>query len=264
MLNLYRNINEALTEYPIAVTNTQYVRRGIQLLPNNERKYVQQTSTVGGCILEDWRVYVVDCKGTKSEVTSYFLVEKIVNASDGSPQIVWSLLNVPFDFGWNMVYLQVEQTSGETFYSNPFMLTDFQAYNVVQLHYKKEKNDDYLSVGVTMYYDDSNKKSELKTYYEIATKLTVAYAVKVSKYDTYSTTWMQKSILIALSDILEYPYVYLNGIRCYLYEAMDIPPKKGDANYSQAKVMLSKNTKDTFSGTADYLDIDYGNLDYSV
>ena len=166
MINLYRTLNEALSEVT-SPTNTQFINRGIHLLPNNEAKYVQQTNTEGGISLEDWTVYIVDCKGTKTNVSSYFLVEKLVNASDGTPQIVWSLLDVPFDFGWKLVHLEINQTLGETFYSNRFMLTDVNKDKTVQLHYKKEKNDDFLSIGVTMYYSDEDKKTELKTYYEI-------------------------------------------------------------------------------------------------
>jgi len=262
MINLYRTLNEALSEVS-SPTNTQFINRGIQLLPNNDRKYVQQTETIGGISLEDWTVYIVDCKGTKTDVSDYFLVENLVNASDGTPQIVWSLLNVPLDFGWKLVYLEVNQTLGDTFYSNRFMLTDINKDKTVQLHYKKEKNDDFLSVGVTMWYSDEDKKTELKIYYELYTKVTVTYGVKASKFDIYQTDMMQKSLLVKLSDIFEYPYCYVDGIRHYLFEAITIPRKKGSENFAQTEIQLSKNINDTFSG-ADYNDIDYGNTDYNT
>lgn len=261
MIYLYRSLNEALSEVS-SPYNTQFISRGIHLLPNNEAKYVQQTNTEGGISLEDWTVYIVDCKGTKTNVSSYFLVEKLVNASDGTPQIVWSLLDVPFDFGWKLVHLEINQTLGETFYSNRFMLTDVNKDKTVQLHYKKEKNDDFLSIGVTMYYSDEDKKTELKTYYEISTKITTTYGVKTSKFDIYNTELMQKSLLVQLSDIFEYPYCYLDGIRHYLFEAITIPPKKGSENYGQTEIKLSKNVNDKFGLQADYLDIDYGEVDY--
>ena len=263
MINLYRTLSEALSE-KASPYDTNFINRGIQLLPNNEAKYVQQTNTEGGISLEDWTVYIVDCKGTKTDVSTYFLVEKLVNASDGTPQIVWSLLDVPLDFGWNLVHLEITQTLGETFYSNRFMLTDINKNKTVQLHYKQEKNDDFLSIGVTMWYNDEGKNTELKTYYEISTKITTTYGVKVNKFDIYETEPMQKSLLVKLSDIFEYPYCYLDGIRHYLFEAITIPPKKGSENYSQTEMKLTKNVNDKFGLQADYLDIDYGNLDYNT
>ena len=263
MIELFRSLTEAMSEIGSPQT-TQFINRGIHLLPNNESKYVQQTNTEYGISLEDWTVWIVDCKGVKVEVTAYFMVEKLVNANDGTPQIVWSLLNVPFDFGWKMVYLEINQNFGETFYSNRFMLTDINKDKTVQLHYKREKNDDFLSIGTTMSYSDEDKKTELKTYYEISTKITTSYGVKVNKYDIYETELMQKSLLVKLSDIFEYPYCYLNGVRHYLFEAIDIPRKKGLENFAKAEIHLSKNINDIFGLQADYLSIDYGNTDYNT
>lgn len=263
MIELFRSLNDALSEIGSPRT-TQFISRGVHLLPNNESKYVQQTNIKNGINLEDWSVKIVDCKGFKVDITAYFMVEKLVNASDGTPQIVWSLLNVPFDFGWKMVYLEINQSFGETFYSNLFMLTNKNKDKTVQLHYKKEKNDDFLSIGATMFYSDEDKKTELKTYYEISTKITTTYGVKVNKYDIYETELMQKSLLIKLSDIFEYPYCYLNGVRHYLFEAIDIPRKKGLENFAKTEIQLSKNINDTFGLQADYLDLDYGNIDYNI
>lgn len=261
MIQLFRTKDEAFSEIGSPYT-TQFINRGIHLLPNNEAKYVQETSVSEGISLEDWTVYIVDCKGQKINITSFFAVEKLTNASDGTPQIVWSLLDVPFDFGWNLVYLEINQNLGETFYSNRFMLTDINKDKTVQLHYKQEKNDDFLSVGVTMWYDDEGKNTELKTYYEISTKITTTYGVKVNKFDIYQTGLIQKSLLVKLSDIFEYPYCYLNGVRHYLFEAISIPAKKGSENYAQTEIKLSKNVNDKFGLIADYSDIDYGNVDY--
>lgn len=263
MIQLYRNLNDALSETG-SYNTTQFISRGIHLLPNNESKYVQKTNTKYGVSLEDWTVWIVDCKGVKVDVSAYFTVESLTNGTDGTPQIVWSLLNVPFDFGWKMVYLEINQNFGETFYSNRFMFTNINKDKTVQLIYKKDKYEDFLSIGVTMSYSDEDKKTELKTYYEISTKITTTYGVKVNKYDIYETELMQKSLLVKLTDIFEYPYCYLNGVRHYLFEAIDIPRKKGLENFAKAEIHLSKNVNDTLGLYADYLDIDYEKLDYNT
>ena len=99
VINIYRTKEEAFY-FENSPINTQYIFKGVQLLPNNRLKYVQITNTPNGINLEDWTVYVVDCKGTKTDITSSFLVESLTNSDNGNPQLYWSLKNIPFDFGW--------------------------------------------------------------------------------------------------------------------------------------------------------------------
>lgn len=62
-INLHPTLQDALSEVssPDSFINTN---KGIQLIPNNENPYVQSTNVPGGIELEDWRVYVMRCKGS--------------------------------------------------------------------------------------------------------------------------------------------------------------------------------------------------------
>jgi hypothetical protein len=53
--------------------------------------------------------------GCKTDITSYFFVDRLTNDLDGAPQFYWSLTDVPFDFGYNLIYLEINQLLGETF-----------------------------------------------------------------------------------------------------------------------------------------------------
>ena len=263
IINIYRTKEEAFY-FENSPINTQYIFKGVQLLPNNHLKYVQITNTPNGINLEDWTVYVVDCKGTKTDITSSFMVESLTNSDNGNPQLYWSLKNIPTDFGWKMIYLEINQAVGETFYSTPFMITDTDNDRVSQFHYKDYKDDVYQSIGLRTWFLDNTKQTELTTYYEVSTRGTVATAVKTSKLKIYRTELMPKDLLILLTDILESPIVYINTVRCSLFEAVDLPEKVAQENYASVDFTISPNKNDLFFESADYNEFDYEPLDYQT
>lgn len=263
-INLFRTKEEAFY-FKNSQLNTQFIFKGVQLLPNNTAKYIQITDTPNGIDLEDWTVNVVDlCKGTKTNVTDYFFVDSLTNSDNGNPQLFWSLTDVPFDFGYRFVYLEITQTLGETFYSNPFMLTDIESEKTTQFHYKDSNEDVYQSISLQTWFDEEDKKTELTTYYEVSTKNTVSQAIKTSKLERFRTELMPKYIIIALTYLLESPVLYVNYIRNSLYEAIDLPQKTAQENFIEASYILSPNYNDNFFGLADYDGIDYGTLDYEI
>jgi len=212
-LNLYRTTQEAF-HFKNSQLNTQYIFKGVQLIPNNTAKYIQVTQTPSGLDLEDWTVWVVDLySGKRENVTPYFMVDSLTNDLDGSPQLYWSLTNVPFDFGYRLVYLEVNQLVGDSFYSTPFLLTEIESEKVSQFHYKDSKDGVYQSIGLQTWFNEEDKKTELTTYYEVSTKNTVSQAIKTSKLERFRTEMMPKSVLINLTYLLESPVLYVNYIR---------------------------------------------------
>lgn len=263
-INLFRSKEEAFY-FKNSQINTQFIFKSVQLLPNNTAKYIQVTDTPNGIDLEDWTVNIVDlCKGTKTDVTDYFFVDSLTNSLDGAPQLFWSLTNVPFDFGYSLVYLEIEQAVGELFYSTPFLLTNIEHEKTTQFHYKDSNEDVYQSIGLQTWFDEEDKKTELTTYYEVSTKNTVSQAIKTSKIELFRTELMPKSVLIGLTYLLESPILYVNYIRCSLFEAIDLPKKTSQENFIEASYTLSPNYNNNFFGQPDYLGIDYGTLDYNI
>jgi len=263
-INIFRTKEEAFY-FKNSQINTQFIFKGVQLLPNNASKYIQVTETPNGIDLEDWTVFAVDlCKGTKTEITPYFFVDSLTNSIDGSPQLFWSLINVPFDFGYKLIYLEINQSLGETFYSNPFLLTDIESEKTTQFHYKDNKDDVYQSIGLQSWFFDEDKRTELTTYYEVSTKNTVSQAIKTNYLQKFRTELMPKSVLVLFTYLLESPILYVNYIRCSLFEAIEIPEKTAQENFNSIDFSLSPNFNDNFFGLADYNGIDYGNADYNT
>ncbi len=227
--------------------NSFYKFDGVHLLPNNELPYIQRTETPEGINLEDWTVNIVDvCKGTKEDITDSFNVDSLTNDDNGNPQLFWSLTNVPYDGGYGLQYLEIEQAVGETFYSTPFLLTDEESENTTQFHYKDKRTDTYQSIGFKMWYRSADKKTELTTYYETSTRHTVTQAIKTNKIDIYKTEQVSIDSLILLSDILESPYLYVDTIRASLFTALDIPKPTAKENYGRMEVQLSLNNSDIY------------------
>lgn len=263
-INIYRTKEEAFY-FKNSQINTQFIFKGVQLLPNNTAKYIQITDTPDGIDLEDWTVNIVDlCKETKTDVTDYFFVDSLTNSLDGAPQLYWSLTNVPFDFGYRLVYLEITQAVGETFYSTPFLLTDIESEKTTRFHYKESKEDVYQSIGLQVWFDEEDKKTELTTYYELSTRNTVSQAIKTSFLENYRTELMPKSVLINLTYLLESPVLYVNYIRNSLYEAIELPKKISQENFAEIDFSLSPNYNDNFFGLGDYNGIDYGSIDYNT
>jgi len=263
-INIFRTKEEAFY-FKNSQINTQFIFKGVQLLPNNASKYIQVTETPSGIDLEDWTVFAVDlCKGTKTEITPYFFVDSLTNSINGSPQLFWSLTNVPFDFGYRLIYLEINQSLGETFYSSPFLLTDIESEKTTQFHYKDNKDDVYQSIGLQSWFFDEDKRTELTTYYEVSTKNTVSQAIKTNYLQKFRTELMPKSVLVLFTYLLESPILYVNYIRCSLFEAIEIPEKTAQENFNSIDFSLSPNFNDNFFGLADYNGIDYGSADYNT
>ena len=131
--NSDKTVAQSVRRSPYTKINTF---TGVHLLPNNEYPYIQSTNVTGGIELEDWTAYVVDCNGNETDITAYFVVERIFADEKGQAQFDWSITNVPFDFGYGMVYLKVKQSIGETFYSNLFQFTSYDSEKTCRIDYK--------------------------------------------------------------------------------------------------------------------------------
>jgi hypothetical protein len=273
VINIFRSKEEAFY-FRNSQINRFYVFTGVQLLPNNQTPYVQITDTPDGLNVEDWTVNAVTLyKGVKTDITLYFNVDSLTNSTNGNPQLFWSLTNVPFDFGSDLIYLEITQVFGETFYTQPFLLTDYEKEKTTQFHYKDKRKDLYQSIGFKSWFRQSDKKTKLTSYYEASTRNTVTQAVETNKIERHVSEVMNIETLTQLTDVLESPYLYVNKIRCSLFEAITIPELTQQENFTNITFILSPNKSDIFSGdyveplivtTPDYSPIDYLATDYKT
>lgn len=246
VINIFRSKEEAFY-FKNSQQNRFYCFTGVQLLPNNPYPYVQITDTPNGINLEDWTVNAIDiCTEEKTDITNYFMVDSLTNSDNGNPQLYWSITNLPFDFNYQLIYLEITQTLGETFYSTPFLLTEIDIEKTSQYHYRTKKTEPYQSIGLQSWFRNITRNEELTQYYEASTRNTVTQAVKVNKLEKHMTELMSLDNLNCLSDILISPYLYLNLTRISLFEAPKFPEVTHQENFGKMEFLVSPNKNDTY------------------
>jgi len=248
VINIYRTIEESLY-FKNSQINTQFIFSGVQLLTNNPNKYIQVTDTPNGINLEDWTVKVISvCSGEElGDITDSFMVESLTNSINGNPQLVWSLKNIPIDFGWRLVYLQITQSLGETFYTQPFKITDINSEKTAQINYKYKRTDEIQSIGITAWFNEEDFLQDLTPYYEVSTKSWVTASIEQGKIEYWRTELMPKSALIQLKEILGLPFVYINNVRASLKESPEIPRKTSQENFASMDFTINFHPNDTYT-----------------
>jgi hypothetical protein len=268
LIKLKRSLDEALSVRDSQI-NTIYIFRGIHLLPNNYTKYVQVTDIEEGINLEDWTVNAVNlCNGKKTDITESFNVDSLTNSLNGNPQLYWSLYNVTHDFGYNLIYLEITQTLGETFYSTPFMITDYYKEKTTQFHYKAKKDDVMQSIGIQAWFRQLQRNEELTQYYETSTKTTVTTTQKLNKLEKYITELMPIETIDLFMDVLSSPYLYVDSVRASLYESPKIPDLVGTENFGKFDFIISPKKWDIYKEAdptkGDWISTDWLSTDFNI
>jgi hypothetical protein len=268
VINLYKSLEEALY-FKNSQINTQFIFSGVQLLPNNPNKYIQVTNTPNGINLEDWTVKVVSICGEElGDITGSFMVESLTNSDNGTPQFIWSLKNIPIDFGFGLIYLKITQTLGDTFYSQPFKITAIDSEKTCQIIYKYKRTDPIQSIGVTAWFCEPDFLQELTPYYEVSTQSWVTASIEQGEVEYWRTEFMPKSLLIQLKTILGLPYVYINSVRANLKEAPEIPKKTSQENFGTMDFTLNFHPNDIYvqpdESNGDFIDSDFDPNDFLI
>jgi len=268
VINLYKSLTEAMT-FKNSQLNNSFIFSGVQLLPLNANKYIQVTNTPGGINLEDWTVKVMSmCGDELGDITESFLVESLTNSDNGNPQFIWSLKNIQIDFGYELIYMQITQTVGETFYSQPFKITALNSEKTCHINYKFRESDEIQSIGFTAWFDDDDTLGDLTTYYEESTQSWVSASMEQGDVEYWRTERMHKSKLIQLKKILGLPFVYINGVRASLYEVPEIPRKTARQNYAEMPFTINFHPNDIFVApdeeNGDFAPADFDGDDFSL
>jgi len=96
------------------------------------------------------------------------------------------------------------------------------------------------------WFRQEKEETELSTYFELSTQLTVTEAIKVNETEIYFTETMSIDQLKKLAMILRSPYLYINSFRAYLYKAVEIPDLKASENFAQINFQVSIDENTTF------------------
>lgn len=247
VINIFKSLDEAMY-FRNSWLNQKFDFSGVQLIPNNPNKYIQVTNTVGGINLEDWTVKVFSLCGTElGDITPSFMVESLTNSDNGNPQFIWSLTNIPQDFGWGLIYLEINQAVGETFYTNPFKITAIDEEKTAFIAYKYKKSEPFQTIQFTTWFREKGLPQEITTYYQESAKSTVSSAIKYDNIEWWSTENMGRDILIQLKKILGLPFVYVDFIRANYYEAPELAWSNSRQNFATMDYYLVMHPEDVYA-----------------
>lgn len=225
--------------------------RGIQLLPNNDYPIIQTTNNIEGVELEDFaEVNVISmCGEVLENITAYFeVIDNFQDPETGLPQITWKILpNIPFDFGNQLIYLEIKQLVGETFYTNPFAITSEGSEFTSRIDYREKYSDVMQSINACLYYYDFDVQKEYSQYWEVSTKRTRTNTIKSQSFDIYRTQIIDKYILEKIVNIFDFKYTYLNLIRVNIFEVVEIPRKEGFENFVQTDISFNFDESEIYN-----------------
>lgn len=222
-LNLKENINEC------GLCKKQ--AHSLHLLPYSFYPYVFE---IGYSDYYIEKVYVLDSYGERklifedyNELTSEFI----------------SLRNIKFD-DINLVRLEftlINKVSSvtKTLYSDKLLISNHNACNSKRISFKCAESDTLQTIGFNLRYLQSSRNVDLSAYYQISKKQTVTYSNANSKFDIYTTGFVNIDSIAKLSDAMQLPFVYLDYKRVNLFEAIEIPEVEGDAYFGETKVMIT-------------------------
>lgn len=210
--------------------------RGMQLKQGALSSYLETT---------DSPITIESSTVIGTDITDNFLVERVFTDDKGQAQFDWSITNVPIDCGYEMVYLKVEQSIGETFYSNLFQLTAYDSDKTCRIDY--QNGDAMNAIQIKLFFWQQLKNVEIGVYYEYSTGNTVNTTIKSQRHERWTTEFVPNDLMIKVSDVFENKPVYIDLRRCYLFEAIEIKEFEAEEDFKQNDIKFSFNDSDIYN-----------------
>lgn len=247
-IKIKHSLNEALAYNASGQEDpSTYEFGGVQLLPNNEYPYIQRTHDPAGIEIEDWQVWVCDTCGNELQViTDYFDVTRVFQDLNGKPQIEWSLLDVPFDFAYNLVLLKIQQGFNEFFYTTPFYLTNDGYKMTDRVDYQQDENETMLSCQLQIYYRQPNSAFTLASYNQISNGKRVAQNIQNTEFENWKTQNLDKEFMREFRNLFLSRILYIGFQRAALYDSFDFPEIEFDQNFVEASFSITRDASQTY------------------
>lgn len=221
-----------------------YSFRGVQLLPNNIYSYIQRTYSTDGIEIENpSEVYVCDMCGNRLyDIADYFGIVNVFNDPlTGLPQVDWSLTNVQFDAGDQMVYLEIIQGVDATFYSSPFQLTAENSEYTALWHYRNRINDQMLSIQLQTWFKQLMDFEDLVTYDTVSLSQRVKKTGTLIPYELWTTSIIDINLFRTFKQMRRNKFVYCDFAKTIPFEPFETPKLVGRENFAESEFTLCRD-----------------------
>lgn len=250
-INLYNTKEEALsTRY--SPNTSIFEHRGIQLLSENELKYIQPTNVPDGIELEDWAVFAVSlCGSQRTDISEKFMIERVYQDDNGVSQIEWSLTDLP-DLGTGLVYLEVNQllegseSYADTWYSNVFSITNYESEYTSRIDYRDDASETMFSTQLGIYFWQNDAEDSLSSYTEIGTGTRRTIEATYSEFETWDMVLMPKVLALKFKKLFINTFVYINLTRAFPFNQIEIPKLEAQENFVKVTFDLSFDNTDIY------------------
>lgn len=230
---------------------------GIHLATNNPFPYIQATNTVGGIEID---TYVVKVKSVCSQeelgdISDYFyVVDSYVDPVTGYSQFDWKIAeDCPFDFGQQLVYLEIETGIFSFIYSSPFIMTADNAEFSSQWFYTNDMDGTVYSIGLGIWYRQDMDEEELENYTPVSTGKMFNVTSRLTPFEIWQTNIIDTKLFRLFKQIflLKYRFsfaVHDGGypVSTGLKSAFETPKVVGKENFGEAEIELLRDYDDIY------------------
>lgn len=219
-----------------------YYFGGVQLLPNQPYPYIQRTHDKDGIEIEDWQVWICDTCGNEiEEITDSFNVDRVFQDFNGKPQIEWSLTDVSFDFGYNLVLIKIQQGFNDYFYTTPFYLTNYNAKQTSRWDYRNEETETMLSCQLQAFYRQPMSEMNIASYNRVDNAKRVTQNITNTEFELWKTQEVDKEFFKRFKNVFLSRMLYVDFVRSSLWEGIETPEIEFDQNFLEASFNLSRD-----------------------
>lgn len=249
-IRLERTFEEAMY-YRLSPLMKYFSFEGVQLLPNHPYPYIQRTYTKEGIVLESYTVYVRSVCGDtlqNPDISDYFtVVNAYSDPNTGLAQIDWSIDNCPFDYGSQLVYLEIQQGVSETFYSSPFYFTNDNADFSSRWDYRVLETTQTYSTGLKLWFKQYVDVYEQETYDPVYGSNRRAIGSKLILQEAWQTSIVDVHLFRYIKSLFhKNSYIYCDLWRTVLGETFDTPRLVADENFAEQEILLCRDESDQY------------------
>lgn len=229
--------------YQSGVQMQFYSFNGIQLLTNQAAPYVQRTNCSNGVAIADFTVTVMSMCGTElAEITESFKVDSTFqDENTGLWQLYWSLKNVTYDAGLQLIYLRIETGANGVYYTSPFMLTSQESESTHRFHYRNREIDPIQSTGLKMYYRQDSDLTTLELYTTLGGKKQIQQNLSIVEFEIFQTKIVDYQILKAFKRMCTFVFRYMDFKPFNLIEVPETKEFENNENFDQQVIKIQRD-----------------------
>lgn len=245
-------------------TVTQTYGGQIQLLPQAADNIFQASNSPVTLPFDTYQIFVVRACDNEDleDVSANFFLGNFTDVN-GLEQLVFEISNLPTDHHGTLVYFRFELTFAAvttSYYTNTFLITrDFED-KTTRFDYRNDtfyEGTDYdafiwyQSIRLNMYFKEYVSQDELTPYYQISRRQNINQRVNNADINRYIFPFLNAWTAKRVKRMLYGDRVYITrfndsiGIRNYMVEAFDMPPRLENSNVGQGEYLVDPDDSDT-------------------